>query len=156
MPVHPVATDDVGSRATPAIPAINLMDILMARRKLKSVPVAPKTLGDVESTATPATPASELKETLRAEEKREHEPHGSANGGPKDAPITKADQELLLEQPATVGVLNTVPNAESTSPGLPVRLCLGCGNPFTPSDDNKVYCQAKCWNTPRAVLKPAG
>lgn len=149
MPVHLVAAEDVESRATPATPAMNLMDILMARRKLKSIPGATQTRGDVESSATPATPASEVKETLRAEEKREHEPPGSANGGPKDAPIAKADQEILLESSAIIGVLNSVTNAESISPGLPVRLCRGCNNPFTPSADNKVYCSARCWNTPR-------
>ncbi len=26
------------------------------------------------------------------------------------------------------------------------RLCLGCGKPFMPSDENKVYCRAGCAN----------
>ena len=33
------------------------------------------------------------------------------------------------------------------------RLCLGCGKPFTPSDENKVYCRAKCFNTMLGVLQ---
>ena len=37
--------------------------------------------------------------------------------------------------------------------GLPVRLCRGCGKPFTPYDQNKVYCQARCFNTMRGVLQ---
>lgn len=27
--------------------------------------------------------------------------------------------------------------------------CRGCGEPFTPSDPNKVYCSAKCFSTVR-------
>lgn len=38
-------------------------------------------------------------------------------------------------------------------PGLPVRPCLGCGKPFTPSDENKVFCRARCFNTMRGVLQ---
>jgi hypothetical protein len=30
---------------------------------------------------------------------------------------------------------------------LPARRCLGCGKPFMPTDDNKVYCRAKCFST---------
>ncbi len=33
------------------------------------------------------------------------------------------------------------------------RLCLGCGKPFKPSDENKVYCRAGCANTMRGVLR---
>jgi hypothetical protein len=31
-------------------------------------------------------------------------------------------------------------------PGLPARPCLGCGKPFMPKDENKVYCRAWCFN----------
>lgn len=31
-------------------------------------------------------------------------------------------------------------------PGLPARLCLGCGEPFTPSHESMVYCRAWCFN----------
>ena len=37
--------------------------------------------------------------------------------------------------------------------GLPARRCLGCGQPFVPSDENKVYCKAKCFSTARRVLQ---
>jgi len=37
--------------------------------------------------------------------------------------------------------------------GLPTRRCLGCGQPFVPSDENKVYCKAKCFSTARRVLQ---
>lgn len=36
-------------------------------------------------------------------------------------------------------------------PGLPARPCLGCGKPFTPSDENKVYCRAWCFNHMRVL-----
>lgn len=35
--------------------------------------------------------------------------------------------------------------------GLPARPCLGCGKPFTPSDENKVYCRAWCFNHVRVL-----
>ncbi len=31
--------------------------------------------------------------------------------------------------------------------------CRGCGKPFTPSDPNKVFCRARCFNTMRGVLQ---
>lgn len=37
--------------------------------------------------------------------------------------------------------------------GLLPRLCLGCGKPFTPSDENKVYCQARCFSTMLGALQ---
>lgn len=37
--------------------------------------------------------------------------------------------------------------------GLPVRPCLGCGKPFMPSDENKIFCRARCFNTMRGVLQ---
>lgn len=37
--------------------------------------------------------------------------------------------------------------------GLPMSLCLGCGKRFTPSDPNKVFCRARCFNTMRGVLQ---
>ena len=35
--------------------------------------------------------------------------------------------------------------------GLPPRLCLGCGEPFTPSHESMVYCRAWCFNHVRVL-----
>ena len=146
----------VGSRATPATRASNMMEILKARRKQKDVPVHPAVLDNVGSRATPATPAISPMGMLKAMHKQDLDPPALPAGAPQEALMVTVGHGLPPEQPATVEVLNTVTDAVSTSPGLSVRLCMGCGNPFTPSDDNKVYCRAKCWNTLRVVMKPSG
>lgn len=33
--------------------------------------------------------------------------------------------------------------------GLPARPCLGCGQLFTPQDENKRYCKVRCFDTMR-------
>lgn len=57
----------------------------------------------------------------------------------------------------TANYANAIPppalSTDGVPSGLPVHLCLGCGNPFTPSDENKVYCRAKCFSTMRGVLQ---
>ncbi len=33
--------------------------------------------------------------------------------------------------------------------GLPACPCMGCGQPFMPSDENKRYCRVRCFDTMR-------
>ena len=152
--IDTVTRDNVESRATNATRASSMMEILKARRKQTGVPVQFAFLYIVESRATPATPAITPMEMLRATQDLNHSVHPT--GIRQEVLTAPIDQGLHPEQPASVEILNNVAEAMSTGSGLPVRLCLGCGNPFTPSADNKVYCRAKCWNTPKAALKPAG
>lgn len=111
---------------------------------------------NVGKSATPVTPVTRLMDTLKARRKRELEPQDTPVGDLKESPKPVAVQSHLSEATATAESLSNETDAVNTSPGRPIRHCLGCGNPFNPADDNKVYCRAKCWNTPKAVLKPAG
>jgi hypothetical protein len=152
----PFTQDDVESRATHATRATGLMEILKARRKQEDVPVHPVVQDDVESRVTHATHATDVMEILIARRKRELAPPALPAGIPQESLRVTTDQGLSPEQPATVEVLNTITNAVSTGSGPPVRFCLGCDKLFTPSIENRVYCSARCWNTPKAVLMPFG
>lgn len=37
--------------------------------------------------------------------------------------------------------------------GLPLRLCQGCGKPFTPSRHAVVYCSHRCFSTCSCMLQ---
>lgn len=144
-----IACDHVESRATPATRASSLMEILKSRRKQKDVLVPTVALANVGSRATPAINPMEM---LKAGHKWDLDTPVLPAGVPQEVLKVTTDQGLPPGQHDTVDVLNNVADTESTSPGLPVRLCLGCDKPFTPSDENKAYCSARCWNTPRAVI----
>lgn len=110
---------------------------------------------NVGKSATPVTPVTRLMDTLRARRKRERD-QDTPVGDLKESPKLVAVQSHLSKATATVESLSNKTDAVNTSPGRPIRHCLGCGNPFAPSAQNKVYCRAKCWSTPKAVLKPTG
>ena len=80
------------------------------------------------------------------------------NGEALSQPYPKLSQEsgtaLTIERVYVSGI---VPLSQTLGTGQLGQLgqiaCLGCGKPFTPSDENKVYCRAKCANTMSGVLR---